>query len=90
MGLRLKLPKGVQMMLVPGLLQSIPSGANEGRSVNCRSRFVSGPVVMLNGRPDVAVMKGFKFTCHGKLRVPAKVKRCLTSKAARPYSPERS
>src|SRR5882724_2397128 len=90
-GRKLKFPNGVQTMFTGRLLQSTPAGAKEGRSVKRRSPFVSAPVVILKGLPDVATMNGFKLTCHhGKLSVPAKVKRCRTSKAARPNSPVRS
>src|SRR6266446_1078607 len=90
-GRRLKFPKGVQTIFAGGLLQFVPAGANDGRSVNSRSPFVSWPVVMLKGRPELAMMKGFKLNCHqGRLMVPANVNRCLTSNAARPNSPLRS
>src|SRR4029434_2846227 len=88
---RLKLPYGVQTMFATGWLQSTPSGAKEGRSVNKRSPFVSWPVTILNGAPELTTMNGFKLNCHqGRLSVPANVKRCRTSKAARPNSPDRS
>src|SRR6266851_9263562 len=84
-GRRLKLPNRVQTIFAGGLLQLVPAGANDGRSVNSRSPLVSWPVVMLKGRPELAMMKGFKLNCHhGRLIVPANVNRCLTSNAARP------
>src|SRR5882762_6840441 len=90
-GRRLKFPKGVQTIFAGGLLQFVPADANEGRSVNSRSPLVSWPVVMLKGRPELAMMNGFKLNCHhGRLIVPANVKRCLTSNAARPNSPDKS
>src|SRR6267378_3949944 len=77
-GRRLKFPKGVQTIFAGGLVQFVPAGANDGRSVNSRSPFVSWPVVMLKGRPELAMMNGFKLNCHqGRLMVPAKVNRCL-------------
>ena len=90
-GRKLKFPNGVQTIFAGGLEQFVPEGANDGRSVNKRSPFVSWPVVMLKGRPVLAMMNGFKLNCHqGRLTVPAKVNRCLTSNVARPYSPVRS
>src|SRR6476661_845282 len=90
-GRKLKFPYGVQTMFAGGAAQFVPEGANDGRSVNNRSPFVSCPVVMLKGRPELAMMNGFKLNCHhGRFTVPAKVNRCLTSKPARPYSPVRS
>src|SRR6476660_7898585 len=90
-GRKLKFPNAVQTMFAGGLLQSVPAGANEGRSVNSRSPFVSCPVVMLKGAPELIMMNGFKLTCfQGRLIVPAKVNRCRTSNAARPNSPVKS
>ena len=47
-----KAPYGVKIM--PGLFGL---SANAGRSENDVSPFVSRPVVMLNGRPELAMMK---------------------------------
>jgi len=44
-----KAPNGVT--ITPGLLRSV---ANAGRSAKALSRFVSLPVVMSNGRPELA------------------------------------
>src|SRR6185295_13353688 len=76
-------------MFATGLLQSTLAGANDGRSVKRRSPFVSWPVTILKGAPELARMKGFKLICHqGRLSVPANVNRWRTSKAARPNSPD--
>src|ERR1700730_11449708 len=92
-GCRLKSPNRVQMMLA-GLLapeHATPAGANEGRSVNCPSRFVSAPVMMLKGAPDDAKIRGFRVTCHqGRLSEPPRKSRWRISKPLRPYSPCRS
>src|SRR5258708_4215715 len=92
-GCRLKLPNGVQIMLA-GLLEpehATPAGANEGRSVNCPSRLVSALVMMLNGAPDWAKIRGFNVSCHqGKLSEPPRINRWRISKLLRPYSPCRS
>ena len=42
-------------MFAPGLLQFVPVGAKDGRSVNKRSPLLSRPVMILNGRPEVAI-----------------------------------
>src|SRR5262245_33534178 len=88
-GVRLKLPKRVQRMLI--FVQSVFGPAKLGRSLYCRSRLVSRPVVMLNGGPELAMMNGLKTSFHhGELIVPNKLKRCRMSNDARPHSPVRS
>src|SRR5438105_10944073 len=88
-GLRLKFPNRVQRMLT--LLQSAPAAAKLGRSLAIRSRFVSRPVVILNGEPEAATMKGLNTSFHqGELIVPKSVNRCRTSFEARPNSPLKS
>ncbi|HCX31937.1 MAG TPA: hypothetical protein DHU55_19535, partial [Blastocatellia bacterium] len=61
-GRRLKLPYLVQTIFAGGALQSTPEGAKDGRSVNNRSPFVSCPVMILKGRPEDAMMNGFRLT----------------------------
>src|SRR6266481_6547791 len=89
-GDRLKLPKGVH--LINGEEQLAFAPAKLGRSVNCRSRFESRPVVILKGGAELATMKGLKVSFHnfGLLYVPKTENRCRTSKPPRPHSPETS
>src|SRR6266852_4176238 len=88
-GTRLKLPNRVQRMLM--FAQSAPAAAKLGRSLYWRSRFVSRPVVILNGGPEFATINGLNTNFHhGALMVPISVKRCRTSPEPRPYSPVKS
>src|SRR5690242_6740866 len=88
-GVRLKFPKLVHLIFRAE--QSAFGPAKLGRSLNCRSRFRSWPVVMLNGGPVFATTKGFSTSFHhGRLTVPKTVKRCRISNELRPNSPERS
>src|SRR6185436_3190705 len=86
-GVRLKFPKRVHLILSARQLAFGP--AKLGRSLNCRSRFRSWPVVILNPGPVLATMNGFSTTFHhGRLTVPKTVNRCRISNELRPNSPE--
>src|SRR6185503_14859943 len=86
-GVRLKLPKRVH--LITGEEQSAFGPANAGRSLNCRSRFRSWPVVILKPGPVFAMTNGFTTTFHhGRLTVPKIVNRCRMSNELRPNSPD--
>src|SRR6476620_9170200 len=66
------------------------SWPNVGRSVNKVSPLVSTPVIILNGRPLLAMMNGLKEIPCGKLKLPPITKLCRISNDVRPYSPVRS
>src|SRR5712691_11658818 len=69
----------------------VRSVANLGRSVNKVSPLRSVlPRVILNGRPEVTITKGFRLTPQGMRNEPVITKRCLISWEARPYSPLKS
>src|SRR6185503_13532836 len=88
-GVRLKFPKRVHLMFCAE--QSAFGPAKLGRSLNCRSRFRSWPVVILNPGPVFATINGFSTTFHhGRLTVPKTVNRCRISNELRPNSPVRS
>src|SRR5215204_2343986 len=88
-GARLKLPKRVHRIVNEEQFAFGP--AKLGRSLNCRSRLRSCPVVMLNPGPVLATTNGFSTTFHhGRFTVPKIVKRCRISKEPRPNSPEAS
>src|SRR6266446_6311625 len=89
LGTRLKFPNRVQRMLM--LVQSALAPAKLGRSLAIRSRFVSRPVVMLKGGPELAVMNGLKTSFHqGAFMVPTRLNECRMSKDARDHSPVKS
>src|SRR5438874_9575133 len=89
LGTRLKFPNRVQRMLM--LLQSALAPAKLGRSLAIRSRFVSRPVVMLKGGPELAVMNGLKTSFHkGAFMVTTRLNECRMSKDARDHSPVKS
>ena len=78
-------------ILIRGDEQSAFGPAKLGRSLNCRSRFRSWPVVILNPGPLLAITNGFKTTFHhGRLMVPKMVNRCRISNELRPNSPDKS
>src|SRR5436190_24334462 len=74
----------------PIALQRAASSPKVGRSVKSRSPFVSVPLVILNGRPENAVMNGFMFIFHGSVKLPPMTTLCLISPDDLPYSPARS
>src|SRR6185295_15848650 len=86
-GVRLKFPNRVHLMF--GAEQSAFGPAKLGRSLNCRSRLRSWPVVILKPGPVLATINGFSTTFHhGRLTVPKTVNRCRISNELRSYSPE--
>src|SRR5262245_3235159 len=64
--------------------------ANAGRSVKTESLLSSRPVVILNGRPDVNVMKGLRNSLAGSDRLAPATKSWRLSFARGPHSAERS
>ena len=57
-----------------------------GRSLDIVSPFVSTPVVILNGEPELAKMSGLNVTCHGRLILPKMKALWRTSNDDRPNS----
>ena len=81
----LKFPKRVHLI---GNTQTAFAAAKLGRSVSCRSRLVSWPVMILNPGPLLAITNGFTTTFHhGRLMVPKTVNRCRISNELRLNSP---
>src|SRR5437868_3444504 len=79
-GRKSKLPKRVTFKKA-GLVEVV---AKAGRSRNCVSPLLSKPVVMLKGRPEVAMTSGFRRKSHqGSVNEPPKKKRWRTSIEAR-------
>src|SRR5216684_2078099 len=75
-----KSPQGVWML---GRLGSV---ANAGLSLNRPSPFRSRPAVILNGRPELAEMKGENRIPNGAVTLPPMNTRTFVSKPARLYS----